>query len=100
MADTTNRVLSLAEVMALEEGARVWVEMSRKSYFKSQVHHFSAVESRSTAEIREPRLIDVSGGWFPISAEWVNDEYRVWSLPQPPTQEEMEKWPWEVRDGE
>lgn len=99
MTDTANRVLSLDEVMALEEGARVWVEMSRKSYFKSQAHRFSAAESRSIVEIREPRLIDMSGGWFPITAEWVNDEYRVWSLPQPPTPEEIEANPWR-KEGE
>ena len=92
---TENRVLTLAEVLALEDGGEVWVEMSRKSYFKSQVHTFSAAENRSIAELREPRLIDMSGGWFPINAEWVNDEYRVWSLPQPPTPEEQAANPWE-----
>ena len=90
-----NKVLTLEEVRALEDGARVWVEMSRKSYFESQVHHFSAAERRSIAEIREPRLIDMSGGWFPINAEWVNDEYRVWSLPVAPTPDELAAWPWE-----
>lgn len=94
-----NAVLTLAEVLALPDGARVWVEMSRKSYFESQVHHFSAAERRSVAEIREPRLIDMSGGWFPISAEWVNDEYRVWSLPQPPTDEEMAAWLWPGKEA-
>ena len=91
-----NKVLTLEEVLALDDGREVWVEMSRKSYFKSQIHHFSAAESRSIAEIREPRLIDMSGGWFPINAEWVNDEYRVWSLPAAPTPDELAAWPWEA----
>lgn len=94
-----NRVLTLDEVLALPEGTRVWVELSRKSYYKSQVHTFSIAENRSIAEIREPRLIDMSGGWFPVSGEWVNDEYRVWSLPVAPTPEELARWPW-GKEGE
>ena len=92
-----NRVLALSEVLALPDGARVWVELSRKSYYNSEVHTFSAAQNRSIAEIREPRLIDRSGGWFPINADWVNGEYRVWSLPVAPTEDELRGNPWEVR---
>lgn len=91
-----NRVLTLAEVLALEEGREVWVEMSRVSYFESRVHKYSPVESRSIRDIHEPRLVDSDGGWFPVHAEWVGGEYRVWSLPQPPTEDELSRNPWEV----
>ena len=94
-----NRVLMLAEVLALEEGREVWVEVRRDSDYASGTHTFSPAEKRSVREIQEPRLIDISGGWYPIGAEWIDDEYRVWSLPQPPTPGEIAANPWREEDA-
>lgn len=41
MTDTQNRVLSFDEVLALEEGRRVWVEHA-KGYGKSHIYRRSA----------------------------------------------------------
>ena len=92
MTDTANRVLSLDEVMALPHETQVWVQ------YKS-LERISMVQTVK----RFDGYVDLAYGknktwvpaWFP---ERYGVEYRVWSLPQPPTQEEMEKWPWEVRE--
>lgn len=111
MTDTTNRVLSLAEVMALEEGARVWVEHRKggKPIADDGIHDVALgvefFEAQSGDMMTYPFiLIDrPSGEFWPIDDDYHETyfgvSYRVWSLPQPPTPEEMERNPWR-KEGE
>mgnify|MGYP001248689731 CR=1 FL=1 len=96
MTDTTNRVLSLDEVMALEEGARVWVEVA-----DDQQEDWAGVHAVIPGEFLRVRLRDIMGAHFDPEGmpEQVGTVYRVWSLPQPPTAEELERWPWH-KEGE
>ena len=93
MTDTQNRVLTMAEVLALPEGARVWVEARYDCRFDSE--HFKGKKDGNNDVLRRVDNPD-KGCW--LKNHYVNETFRVWSLPQPPTQEEMEKWPWEVRE--
>ena len=86
---TENKVLTPAEVLALPEGARVWVEEHPRSYLGSTVYtrqgdHLKA-DPGCFYDLTDP-------DWY-IFGERV--DVRVWSLPQPPTQEEMGANPWE-----
>jgi hypothetical protein len=85
-----NRVLTLEEIMALDEGARLWVETSTKSEYGSMIHY------RTKTHAGDDALKDSSGGYYPITPEWYGDEYRVWSLPVAPTPDELAAWPWEA----
>lgn len=98
MTDTANRVLSLAEVMALEEGARVWVEEHQRSEFESGIGKTHTLIWGEKA-VMTPDL----EGWYsltdPFPGGVMGKDYRVWSLPQPPTPEEIEANPWR-KEGE
>ena len=95
MTDTANRVLDLAEVMALEEGARVWVDNQVAWEHYDGIH----VVNRNAPE-RAWLINERLGGGWPESSyrEHLNVWFRVWSLPQPPTHEELNANPWEVQD--
>lgn len=83
-----NRVLSLDEVLALPEGARVWVEESPKSYLASRecVKHDSILECESGC------YYDLTErNWYMFDG---HIDVRVWSLPQPPTPDELAANPW------
>lgn len=96
MTDTANRVLSLAEVMALEEGARVWVEDATYEFLSSECvvehNHFNG-----------DHIIDIclrhGECYWTIEGLRTLCDVRVWSLPQPPTPEEIEANPWR-KEGE
>lgn len=91
MTDTANRVLSLAEVMALEEGARVWVEDATcerlSNEYIAEHNHFNG-----------DHIIDIclrnGECYWTIEGLRTLDDVRVWSLPQPPTPDEIEANPW------
>jgi hypothetical protein len=94
MTDTANRVLSLAEVMELEEGARVWVERPIDSIFVDGAHQVKKWGYIGLV------LEDCNGYfWNPAYVTDFGRRYRVWSLPQPPTPEEIEANPWR-KEGE
>lgn len=84
-----NRILTLEEVLALPDGARVWVE----GHFE---HRFDGVYFRAKKDGSENVLRDVnnpdSGCW--LMPQYVGTYIRVWSLPQPPTAEERAATPW------
>ena len=93
MTDTANRVLSLEEVLALPHETQVWVQ------YKS-LERISMVQTVK----RFDGYVDLAYGknktwvpaWFP---ERYGVEYRVWSLPQPPTPQEIAANPWR-KEGE
>lgn len=77
-----NQVLTPAEVLALPEGARVWVEV-REAMELSGEH------------IKAGDLLEDDNGPFTVGGTGhLNHMFRVWSLPQPPTPEELAAWPW------
>lgn len=89
---TANHVLSLAEVLALPEGARVWVE-ERGGYLQSEVH----------VRVGD-LLVGASGMWYdPTKPDWntfdTPVECRVWHLPVAPTEDELRGNPW-GKEGE
>jgi hypothetical protein len=94
MTDTTNRVLSLAEVMALEEGRAVYTEERDGTVVESKVR----TRRGSLLVGADGRYYDIDCHNWDLDVAWERIDVRVWSLPQPPTHEEMEKWPWEVRE--
>lgn len=76
-----NKVLTLEEVLALPEGARVWVELSTLGTTGEGEH----------TKGEHGRLYDAVGCY------WGHNPYpfgRVWSLPQPPTDDELAANPW------
>ncbi len=88
-----NRVLTLEEVLALDEGARVWVE------HEGGWSHWDGIY---IAKCNEGELIclvlegPVGGGWTASTyKELYNNLFRVWSLPVAPTADELAAWPWE-----
>lgn len=92
---TENRVLSLDEALALEEGREVWVEADRftsgiyslrRDYYDP--HHkltlgVALVTNEDFSYTLDGKYGDDYGVWF-----------RVWSLPQEPTPEELAANPW------
>lgn len=103
MTDTANRVLSLEEVLALPDGARVWVEHgSGLRWNKDQAY----TALRGTSAKMDSLLLqsDNGGGKYTLKCgdtiimDGYGNWFRVWSLPQPPTPEEMDANPWEVQD--
>jgi hypothetical protein len=77
-----NRVLTLADVLALPEGAKVWVEVRNDSYY-------SGIHFRNKG-----KLVDSKGKFTIGGPGHVGGSFRVWSLPQPPTDEELAANPW------
>lgn len=94
-----NKLLTLEEVLALPEGARVWVETCDDFVHKSKV--FTARRKNGQVVLFEGKgkYMLEHRHWEPSKyPEHYGKEFRVWSLPQPPTQEEMDANPWEVRE--
>ena len=93
---TGNRVLALDEVLALPEGARVWVEDHRWSSLCGEHHVEHNYESHG--EKIGFCLVNLSGKYWPLdddfNRKWFAMEERVWSLPQEPTQAEKDANPW------
>lgn len=86
-----NRALTLAEVLALEEGRKVWVETSPESHRTTGVYVWYKNLSALIYHEDDDEFI-----LFPPVNMFV--AFRVWSLPQPPTPEEMAANPWPVVD--
>lgn len=88
-----NTVLTLEQVLALPEGARVWVEHSR-GYGES--HTCAKMTKWCGCDVA---LMDEDGVCWRIDTHIPETAfgklYRVWSLPQPPTPEEVDANPWE-----
>lgn len=100
-----NAVLTLAEVLALPEGARVWVDANPATYRDEPpcMHRVVRGENRRLGDEFEVELAEVGADsperFWPIYDEGDIDygvDFRAWSIPQPPTQEEMDANPWEV----
>lgn len=93
-----NRVLTLEEVKALPEGARVWIEHSDHcpDEYKDEIYvvhrqycgSYIALLSTNTGADWDIEKEDDAGSSFGV-------DYRVWSLPVAPTPDEMAAWPWE-----
>lgn len=101
-----NKVLLLSEVLSLPEGAQVWVEHRKdgKPLANDSIHavvfdHELLETSSGDLTIYPFVLIDrTSREFWPIDDDreaCFGVSYRVWSLPQPPTQEELAANPWE-----
>lgn len=95
-----NRVLTLDEVLALPEGARVWVEdeIQRLTQHTVCYDYCDAEELNGSGEVYALALVDEHHKFWPIDLD-VMDEYfgrvfRVWSLPQPPTPDDLQANPW------
>lgn len=85
MTDTTNRVLSIDEVMALPNEQEVYTEEREGSrYYSAHTDGYGVKESISRSESDRTSY---------------GTEWRVWSLPKPPTPEEIEANPWR-KEGE
>lgn len=84
-----NKVLTLEEVLALDEGARVWVEERLREYgLESAVHVRNGDVLTEEGSCRYYRILDKLVPWG------INQ--RVWSLPVAPTPDELAAWPWEA----
>ena len=97
---TENRVLTLAEVLALEDGKAVWVE---ERIYKSKPqtlrrNYCDSNEFGGDDEIFPVALVTHEHKFWPIEVDaadhYFGRDYRVWSLPRPPTPEEMAANPW------
>ena len=95
-----NRVLSLDEVLALPDGARVWVESAISYSVQHAVcrGYCDAREFNGDDEVHEFVLVNDFHKYWPIELDEVDvyfgRDYRVWSLPQPPTPDELMDNPW------
>ncbi|MDD3029841.1 MAG: hypothetical protein PHS57_06150 [Alphaproteobacteria bacterium] len=104
-----NRVMLLAEVLALPEGKKVYVEGAKitdSQRYTSGVHTVRH-NYREDIEIDEiyhgHALVDKDGYYWPLDKEGrtsYGKHYRVWVLPHRPTPEELiaNAWP-EVTNG-
>jgi len=91
---TANRVLTLQEVLALPEGARVWVEERYGGGRGGE--HFRAKKDGDADVLRRADNPD-NGCW--LKEPFFGDYWRVWSLPVAPTEEELRGNPW-TKEGE
>jgi len=79
-----NRVLTLDEVLALGDGAEVWVEMRTSNRFDgAHIKRHTTLEN----DMGDIEICDESRRTF-------EKRWRVWSLPQPPTHAELAANPW------
>ena len=91
---TENKVLTLEEVLVLPEGARVWVEVN-EAHCNLLTNEDSGGVHQMYTTSDDKAMLRGNGYWSLASIDlpdigWL---YRVWSLPQPPTQEEMDAVP-------
>ena len=95
-----NRVLTLDEVLGLEDGRKVWVE--DHDYPSLGGKHISKRGHQDGGKHIDFCLIQGKEYW-PIGDEFEqllsNHEVRVWSLPQPPTPDEIATNPWEREES-
>jgi len=89
-----NRVLTLAEVLALPEGARVWVEERYGGGRGGE--HFRAKKDGDADVLRRVDNPD-NGCW--LKEPFFGDYWRVWHLPVAPTEDELRGNPW-GKEGE
>lgn len=89
-----NTVLMLSEGLALPDGARVWVEIS-----PSVSEMFGYVPDGLHIK-RDNQLKDHAGALTIGGKGHLAGWFRVWSLPQPPTADELAANPWEVQNDE
>ncbi len=86
----------MPEVLALEEGARVWVEPHDPCDISACVHAVVRGDARYQPKVNVIELTD-RDGWF-WGIEDPDHDYgvlfRVWALPQDPTAEELAANPW------
>ena len=98
MTDTANRVLSLDEVMALEEGARVWVELYPGIlYGCAKEFEFSGLHVMRRGMLRNES--DEACRLNPSGPGHRAGNFRVWQLPKAPTKKERKRNPWR-KEGE
>ena len=93
MTDTTNRVLSLPEVLALPDGEWVYIEINPDAGVLRDM--FSGVYTLRNGMLRD-NVCDV---FTPGGPGHLAGNFRVWALPQPPTPQESEANPWR-KEGE
>jgi len=87
--EPVNRVLSIDEVRALPEGAKVWVEHPIDAIFEDGAHQVKKREHIGLV------LEDCSGYfWNPAYVRDFGCRYRVWLLPRKPTEAELRANPW------
>lgn len=91
---TGNRVLTLDEVLALPEGARVWVEYNLEEWAIPVCDRVATFEKAVKRFRYEKNLIP--GGGLHLGITHYGRWHRVWSLPQEPTQAEKDANPWEA----
>lgn len=91
-----NRILSLAEVLALPEGARVWVECGAGAGRSTGEYEMIEVYgTRALMNMGDDEEFFLMGNWL---AGFLGKFARVWHLPFAPTEDELAKYEWEVRD--
>lgn len=101
---TANRVLTLQEVLARPEGARVWVE---DKHFKSCTHtvrhnYTDSAEYNGDGQTYEFALVDDCHKFYENPQEGDGAymiQFRVWSLPVAPTEDELRGNPWGKEEG-
>ena len=91
---TKNHPLTLSEVLALPEGARVWVEERYGGGRGGE--HFRAKKDGDADVLRRADNPD-NGCW--LKEPFFGDYWRVWSLPVAPTEDELRGNPW-TKEGE
>lgn len=86
-----NRVLTRDEVLALPDGARVWVNHSNDNYAENWdgIHTFFEHGGLLVGEDGSSWCCRANPGLY-------NNAFRVWSLPVAPTDDELAAWPWEA----
>jgi geranylgeranyl pyrophosphate synthase len=82
-------------VMALNKDAQVYVEATEESHRKTGVYYWYADCSALISAGDHDEFIMFARNF----GNRLGKLFRVWSLPQPPTQEEMDANPWR-KEGE
>ena len=88
-----NKVLTLEEVLARQQGAEVWVEHSAdwRQWDGVHVAQCDGMGRLVSLGIKPPP----GSGWAAsFIKNHLNEFLRVWALPQPPTEEEKAANPW------
>jgi hypothetical protein len=84
-----NHLISQAEAIALPLGTQVYVEL--RGAFKD----LSGVHTRENEDDGSPVVSDMFGPYHLHKERSIQEQFfRIWALPQPPTEEEKAENPW------
>ena len=85
-----NRVLTLVEVLALPDGARVWVEDAHNERYGGE--HFKVMLDNGKSALRRTDQPTINARF--LQYPYFGTNYRIWHLPVAPTEDELRGNPW------